>query len=106
MAGKNVVMLTKDNFNEVVKSSDKPVLVDFYADWCGPCKMIAPIIDSIAEEMENEAVICKLNVDDAQDIAIEYRVASIPTLMVFKGGKLADTIVGARPKEDIISLLK
>ena len=98
--------LNSTNFEEQVLKSNTSVLVDFYADWCGPCKMIAPIIDSIAEEMENEAVICKLNVDDAQDIAIEYRVASIPTLMVFKGGKLADTIVGARPKEDIISLLK
>ena len=100
------IYFTDENFNEEVLSSDIPVLVDFYADWCGPCKMLAPVIEALATEMEGKVKIGKLNVDDAQDIAIEYRVASIPTLMVFKGGKLADTIVGARPKEDIISLLK
>lgn len=106
MAGKSVVMLNSDNFAEVISKSDKPVLVDFYADWCGPCKMIAPIIDEIAEEMVDEALVCKLNVDDAQDIAVEFKVASIPTLMVFKNGKAISTVMGARPKEDIISLLK
>ncbi len=106
MAGKSVVMLNSENFEEIISKSDKPVLVDFYAEWCGPCKMIAPIIDEIAEEMVDEALVCKLNVDDAQDIAIEFKVASIPTLMVFKDGKAVSTVMGARPKEDIISLLK
>lgn len=106
MAGKSVVMLNSENFEEVVKKSDKPVLVDFYADWCGPCKMIAPIIDEVADEMADKAVVCKVNVDSAQDIAIEFKVATIPTLMVFKNGKAVETVIGARPKEDIISLLK
>ena len=87
MAGKYVTMLTNDNFEEIISNADKPVLVDFYADWCGPCQMLAPIIDEIAEELKDEAIVCKLNVDEARDIAVEFRVATIPTLMVFKNGE-------------------
>ncbi len=99
------VVLNKENFEDVVLKSDKPVLVDFYADWCGPCKMIAPMIDEIAEEMVDKALVCKVNVDDARDLAIEFKVATIPTLMVFKDGKRTQTVVGARPKPDIKALL-
>lgn len=106
MAGKYVVMLNNDNFEEVVSNSTKPVLVDFYADWCGPCQMLAPVIDEIAEELKDEAVVCKLNVDEARDIAVEFRVATIPTLMVFKNGENTETVIGTRPKDEIIDLLK
>ena len=90
MAGKSVVMVDSKNFEDVVINSTKPVLVDFYADWCGPCQMLAPVIDEIAEELEGEAVVCKLNVDEARDLAMEFRVATIPTLMVFKNGEAAE----------------
>lgn len=106
MAGKSVVMVDGKNFEDVVINSTKPVLVDFYADWCGPCQMLAPIIDEIAEELEGEAVVCKLNVDEARDLAMEFRVATIPTLMVFKNGEAVETVIGARPKDEIIALLK
>ena len=106
MAGKSVVMVDSKNFEDVVINSTKPVLVDFYADWCGPCQMLAPVIDEIAEELEGEAVVCKLNVDEARDLAIEFRVATIPTLMVFKNGEAVETVIGARPKDEIIALLK
>lgn len=106
MAGKSVVMADSENFEEVVLNNTKPVLVDFYADWCGPCQMLSPVIDEIAEELEGEAVVCKLNVDLSRDIAAEYRVATIPTLMVFKNGENTGTLIGARPKDEIISLLK
>lgn len=98
----NVVKLNADNFNELVMENSQTVLVDFYADWCGPCKMLAPIIDEVANDLSGKAVVAKLNIDEARDIAIEYQVASIPTLMVFKGGAVVETMVGARPKADIL----
>ncbi len=98
----NVVKLNTDNFNELVMENSQTVLVDFYADWCGPCKMLSPIIDEVADELAGKVVVGKLNIDEARDIAIEYQVASIPTLMVFKGGSVVETMVGARPKADIL----
>lgn len=98
----NVVKLNADTFNELVMENDRAVLVDFYADWCGPCKMLAPVIDEVADDLSGKAVVAKLNIDEARDIAIEYQVASIPTLMVFKGGAVVETMVGARPKTDIL----
>jgi thioredoxin 1 len=89
--------LTSDTFDETVNGSDKPVLVDFWAEWCGPCKMIAPILEEIAAE-EDAIAIAKLNVDECQDVAMRYEVMSIPTLLVFKDGQVAKRIVGARPK--------
>lgn len=100
-----VVKLNNDNFKSEVLESDKVVLVDFYADWCGPCKMMSPIIDKIAEEIGDKAKVCKLNVDEAQDIAIEYNVMSIPTLIIFNGGAVADTIVGLRDKQEVMEAL-
>ena len=105
MAGKYVTMLTNDNFEEIISNADKPVLVDFYADWCGPCQMLAPIIDEIAEELKDEAIVCKLNVDDARDIAVEFRVATIPTLMVFKNGENVATKVGALAKGQLTAFV-
>ena len=96
---------TEQNFSAEVLDSDKPVLVDFYADWCGPCKMVAPIVEALSNESDDYKV-CKVNVDEAPTLAAQYRVMSIPTLMVFKGGQPVQTAVGARGKADILAMLK
>ncbi len=95
------VSFSTSNFQEVVLNSDKPVLVDFWAEWCGPCKMIGPLIEELATEYDGKAVIGKLNVDENPDIASTYGIRSIPTLLVFKGGEIVDRIVGAVPKANI-----
>ncbi len=100
----SVLHITKDNFDTEVLNSDKPVLVDFFATWCGPCKMVAPTIDEIAAEREDIKV-CKIDVDKDQELAIRYKVASIPTLMVFSGGDLVKQALGALPKKDILAML-
>ena len=97
--------LTKENFDEVINSG-KPVLVDFWATWCGPCKMLAPTIEQLAEELKDEVVVAKLDVDQSQDIAIKYQVMSIPTLILFKDGKEVKRSVGFRPKAQILEMLK
>ena len=99
-----VVEISKDNFQAEVLSSDKPVIVDFWASWCGPCKMLSPLVDQIAEENDNIKV-CKVNVDDEQDIAVEYKVMSIPTLVVFKDGAEVNRSVGVKPKEEILAMI-
>ena len=100
------IILNKDNFENEVLKSDMPVLVDFWAAWCGPCKMIAPVVDEIANDYAGKAKVCKLNVDDCGRIAQSYGVMSIPTLIVFKGGQEASRIVGFRPKSEIARLLE
>lgn len=100
----SVVKLTTENFEQEVLKSEKPVLVDFYADWCGPCKMMAPVIDEIAEE-RTDLKVCKINIDEQMEIARQYRVMSIPTFMVFKNGEVAARDMGAKPKSDMISML-
>ncbi|MGI6669019.1 MAG: thioredoxin [Acetivibrionales bacterium] len=105
MAESNVVHLTKDNFDQVVLNSDKPVIVDFWASWCGPCRMVAPIMEQLAQEYNGKAVIGKVNVDEESDLAAKFRIMSIPTIILFKNGQAADKIIGVRPKSDFEELL-
>ena len=99
------ITLTNANFENEVLQSDIPVLVDFWASWCGPCKMLSPIIAEIAEEYDGKVKVGKVNVDDEPALANMFRIESIPTVMVFKGGKLVNTSLGYRPKEQIVAML-
>ncbi len=98
--------ITEDNFDSEVLASDLPVLVDFWAQWCGPCKMLSPIIDQIATEVEGQAKVVKVDVDAASAIAARYNVRSIPTLVFIKNGEVVDTVVGASSKDAILAKLK
>lgn len=104
MASENVTTLSDENFAETIGGTE-PVLVDFWAEWCGPCKMIAPILDEIADERVGSLRIGKLNVDDAPDTARRYEVMSIPTMILFKNGEPVKKLVGAKPKEAILAEL-
>ena len=100
----SVKMIGKNNFEEV-KNSNKPVLIDFYAEWCGPCRMVAPILHEIAEERP-DIVVAKINVDDEEELAMEFGVYSIPTLVVMKNGEVVKQASGARPKAQILAMLE
>lgn len=100
----SVMIVNKENFDSV-KASKKTVLLDFYADWCGPCRMVSPLVDEIAEENE-ELLVGKINVDDEPELAQAFGVVSIPMLVVMKGGEVIDQSVGARPKEQILEMVK
>ena len=100
----SVQKLNKENF-EAVKASEKPVLLDFYADWCGPCRMVSPLVDEIAEE-NPQYLVGKINVDDEPELAQEFGVFSIPTLVVMKDGKIVSQSAGARPKDQILAMLE
>ena len=95
-----VIKLTKDNFDQEVMQSDKPVLIDFYADWCGPCKMMSPVVEEVSDEMPDVKV-CKINIDEEMDLAQKYGVMSIPTFISFNGKQ-----IGAVPKSALVDLLK
>lgn len=97
--------ITTSTFEETVLKSDKPVLVDFWATWCGPCRQVGPVVDRLAEEFAGQVVVGKVNVDQQIELAERYRVMSIPTLYVFKGGEVVDKLVGARPYEDLKAVL-
>ena len=100
----SVLHINKQNFQEEVLSSEKPVLLDFWAPWCGPCRMIGPILDEIAKERPDVKV-CKINIDEEYDLAARYKVVSIPPLMVLQNGMVEDRAIGARPKGQILNML-
>ncbi len=100
------VIITKDNFKTEVLESNVPVLLDFFATWCGPCRMLAPIIEELAEEAEGKFKVCKMDVDEEPEIAEEYGVFSIPTLMVFKDCKVVNAHTGFAPKDEVLALIE
>lgn len=105
MAGDNVLTVTTGNFQGEVLDADVPVLLDFWAVWCGPCRAVAPIVDQLATEYGGKAKIGKVDIDKEQELARRFGIASIPTLMVFKGGEVVEQVLGARPKPFIAGLL-
>ncbi len=100
----SVIQITKENFESEVLNSSKPVLLDFYADWCGPCRMVGPIVEEIAEE-NDDIKVGKINVEQQSELAAKYRVMSIPTLVVVKNGEVANVSVGAKGKEEILEMI-
>lgn len=101
----SVLTITKDNFEKEVLLSEKPVLIDFWAQWCGPCRMVSPLVDQIADESDGTYKVGKINVDEQPELAAKFGVMSIPTLMVMKNGKISSSSVGARSKQAIMSML-
>ena len=100
----SAISVNKNNFNQEVLNSDKPVLMDFWAPWCGPCRMVVPLVEEIAEERSDIKVV-KINVDEEQELAMQFGVISIPTLVVMKNGKIVNQVTGARPKAQILAML-
>lgn len=101
MSSANILTITQENFNQEVLQSPQPFLVDFWAEWCGPCKMLAPILDELAQEYEGRIRIGKVNIDEHQEVAAQYGIRSIPTLLLFQQGQVAEQLVGLRSKRDL-----
>ncbi len=102
----SVITVTKDNFEKDVLQSTVPVLVDFWASWCGPCRMVSPIVDQIAEESDGSYAVGKINVDEQPELAVQFGVMSIPTLIVFKNGEAVDKKIGVQTKDALLAMLK
>lgn len=100
-----VTNLNTENFEKEVINSEKTVLIDFWASWCGPCKMMSPVVDQIAEELNDSVKVCKVNIDEEQNLAVKYNVMSIPTFVVIKGGKEVGRTIGVQDKNDIINII-
>lgn len=105
MASPNIITISSENFSKEVLQSSEPVLVDFWAEWCGPCKMLGPVLDELAGEYSGKAKIAKVNVEENQDLASQYGISSIPTLLLFKGGEVRQQAVGLKPKAALKSLI-
>ena len=105
MAGENIVTITEQNFGQEVTSSNVPVMLDFWAEWCGPCKMIAPSLNELAEEYKGRVKIGKVNVDENQSLAVKFHISGIPAVFMMKGGEVIDQLVGARSKKDFKAMI-
>jgi len=103
--GEKAINLTNENYESFI-NSDTPVVVDFWATWCGPCKMVGPVMEDLAGEFEGRTSVCKLNVDEMPDVASQYKIMSIPTVMIFKNGEIVDKAVGVRTKEEYQNMIK
>ena len=101
----NIINVTNENYESIINGNN-PVLVDFWATWCGPCRMVGPVIENLADEYAGKAVVCKLNVDDMPDLASQYKIMSIPTVMVIKNGEILDKAVGVRTKEEYQGMIE
>lgn len=102
----SVINLTSENFEKEVLKEEKPILIDFWAAWCGPCKMMGPVVEQIAEDTRDTAKICKLNIDEELNLATKYNVMSIPTFILFKNGKEVERMIGAMPKEELMKIFE
>lgn len=102
----SIITLTQNNFNTEIENKEQPILVDFWASWCGPCRMLSPIVDEIAEEMQGSLRVGKINIDEQPQLAEQFGVMSIPTLILFKGGEAVAQSVGVQPKANIVSMVE